>query len=1164
MSKNNFLRIAKNIPLWMLLILFVSCERDITELEPASFSTNPRVFINGFSGGLEYAAFGGSVPTAFQVDNQVTYTNTSTASMRFEVPNANDPRGAYAGGAFYTSVGRDLSGYDALTFWAKASKAATIDIVGFGNDLGEEKYKASVSNLPVNTNWQKYVIPLPDPSKLTQEKGMFFYSEGPEEGLGYTFWIDDLKFEKLGTISQPQSAILKGVNQVETSFIGVSRTLSGLQSIYNLPTGVNQAVDVAPAYFEFSSSDPAIASVDASGKVTVTGGPGNAVISANLGGVQANGSLIIQSGGEYVPAPTPAEDPENVISFFSEAYTNVPVDYYNGFWEPFQTTGSADFIVNGDRVLNYTNFNFVGIEFTSPTVDATEMTHLHLDIFIPNALSGNAQFNVELNDLTNNTGGTVSSTIRADQAQQWVSLDLPLSSFVGLNPRTHLTQIVFVDGGGNISGFYADNIYLYKKIEPPFQLSVPAPVPTREAADVVSLFSDAYTNVPVDTWRTDWSSAVLEDIEIQGNATKKYSALDFVGVETVSNQVDLSEMTHMHIDFFSQEVTQLGIKLVDFGPNGAFGGGDDAEHQVNILAPNQNEWVSLDIPLSQFAGLITKGNIAQMILVGQPTGVTTLYVDNIYFYKDPQGGGGGEVSEPTVAAPTPTRDAGGVVSMFSDAYTNVPVDSWRTDWSSAALQDIQIAGNATKKYVALDFVGIETVSSKMNLTNMTHIHLDVWSPDFTLFGVKLVDVGANAAFGGGDDTEAQVNITTPAQKQWVGIDIPLSSFTTLAARGNVAQMILVGQPTGTTTVYVDNIYFYDDAFQGGGGGGGTDEISAPAPTPGLDAADVISVFSDSYTNVTVDTWRTDWSSATLTDITVQGNAVKKYSSLDFVGIEMIANQIDASEMTHIRMDVYSKDFTLFGIKLVDFGANAAPGGGDDTEDQVNTASPAQNQWVTIDLPLSRFGNMASRSNIAQMILVGQPTGATTVYVDNILFYKAEQTGGGGGDTGTAIFGQSFDDAASVSNWERIADANSNDANIQWIAGGGVEGGAIQLTAANPSDAAGKAYIFQVANSGLDFGGKTKVKLSFDIKLGAPLVAAAVHLQTIFPGIGVTNNFDLQGQGINQNNWTTLSFEFDGVEAAANNFIMHFNLASGAVTNAGGVLLIDNIRLSGLD
>ena len=46
------------------------------------------------------------------------------ASMRFDVPNVNDADGAYAGGAFFTTVGRDLSGYDALTFWAKSVQSA--------------------------------------------------------------------------------------------------------------------------------------------------------------------------------------------------------------------------------------------------------------------------------------------------------------------------------------------------------------------------------------------------------------------------------------------------------------------------------------------------------------------------------------------------------------------------------------------------------------------------------------------------------------------------------------------------------------------------------------------------------------------------------------------------------------------------------------------------------------------------------------------------------------------------------------------------------------------------------------------------------------------------------------------------------------------------------
>ena len=57
----------------------------------------------------------------------------------------------------------------------------------------------------------------------------------------------------------------------------------------------------------------------------------------------------------------------NVISIFSEKYPNVPVNYYNGYWQPWQTTVSTDFTVNGDNILNYTIFNFVGIEYSSPT-----------------------------------------------------------------------------------------------------------------------------------------------------------------------------------------------------------------------------------------------------------------------------------------------------------------------------------------------------------------------------------------------------------------------------------------------------------------------------------------------------------------------------------------------------------------------------------------------------------------------------------------------------------------------------------------------------------------------------------------------------------------------------------------------------------------------------
>jgi hypothetical protein len=180
-------------------------------------------------------------------------------------------------------------------------------------------------------------------------------------------------------------------------------------------------------------------------------------------------------------------------------------------------------------------------------------------------------------------------------------------------------------------------------------------------------------------------------------------------------------------------------------------------------------------------------------------------VDNVYFYK---GGGGGTATEPTEAAPTPVLDAADVISLFSDAYTGVTVDTWRTDWSSATLENLSIAGNPVKKYSGLDFVGIETMANQLDVTGMDHFHIDVWSADFTFFGVKLVDFGADGAYAGGDDEEHQVNFNSPVQGEWISYDIPLSDFVNLITKEHLTQYILVGQPTGANTIFVDNIYFH--------------------------------------------------------------------------------------------------------------------------------------------------------------------------------------------------------------------------------------------------------------------------------------------------------------------------------------------------------------------
>lgn len=465
-SKKLFLKITK--PLALLLLINLGCERDISvEAVQATFSTNRIIFSDTFSAGLEYYPYLDSKFEAFSVDTEVKYQGT--ASMRFDVPNEGDRNGAYAGAIFRDdNGGRDLSKYDALTFWAKASKAATINDIGFGQDFGQNKFQVSKRGLRLTTNWVKYTIPIPDASKLKQEKGMFWYAEGPENGDGYSFWIDELQFEKLGTIAQPRPSILNGDTISVNTFIGVNINVADLNQTFNLGTGEDISISSAPGYFIFTSSNPSVASVSEIGVVEVLSA-GNSVITATLGGVEAKGSLTINSIGSFVFAPTPVRDPNNVVSIFSDHYTNTPVDFFNGYWQPYQTTQSADFSIQGDNFLNYTNFNFVGIQFANPTLNLTDKPNLHFNMYIPNSVPSNFDFLVTIVDFgpdkVNGGGDDTRQQLFVRKspsivADSWITIEFSLN---GLTPRNNVGLIIFENiNFSSLRNLYLDNIYFYK------------------------------------------------------------------------------------------------------------------------------------------------------------------------------------------------------------------------------------------------------------------------------------------------------------------------------------------------------------------------------------------------------------------------------------------------------------------------------------------------------------------------------------------------------------------------------------------------------------------------------------------------------------------------------------------------------------------------------
>lgn len=469
------------------------------------------------------------------------------------------------------------------------------------------------------------------------------------------------------------------------------------------------------------------------------------------------------------PAP-PARNEADVISLFSDSYTNIVVNEWNPGWGQSTTLTTVE--IEGNNTLLYGSLNYTGIvtDYDNPT-DVSGMTHVHFDYWTPDATALSLK-------LVNTTQDPVQEDLEAvaDLTQgSWVSVDIPLANYdIDLSG---VTQLLFESSGATV---YVDNLYFYSETaSAPLQA---APTPTANEADVISLYSDAYTNIVVNEWNPGWGqSTTLTPIEIDGNNTLRYDLLNFTGIVTdYSNPTDVSAMTHVHFDYWTTEATSLSLKLVNTTL-------DPVQEDINpVDAITYGSWVSVDFALADYD--LDLSAITQLLFESSGG---TVYIDNIYFFVQSAASG------PVTAAPTPTADAASVISLYSNAYTNITVNEWNPGWGqTTTLTDVQIEGNNTLLYEMLNFTGIVTdYGTPTDLTGMNYVHFDYWTNDATSLGLKLVNTVVNS-----EDIEYVSSVTLGS---WVSVDIPLADYSTDLS--GVTQLLF---ESSSSKVYIDNIYFY--------------------------------------------------------------------------------------------------------------------------------------------------------------------------------------------------------------------------------------------------------------------------------------------------------------------------------------------------------------------
>ncbi|PRX55341.1 PKD domain-containing protein [Flagellimonas meridianipacifica] len=649
-------------------------------------------------------------------------------------------------------------------------------------------------------------------------------------------------------------------------------------------------------------------------------------------------------------------------------------------------------------------------------------------------------------------------------------------------------------------------------------------------------------------WFTNFGDNIPEIREEGGNS------FFFANVETpdpmqpfvvnLSQVVEITQGTNYILTFNASSDRERTI-LAGIGLNEAPFSSSSPE--VTLTATTQT--FTLQLAASDF------GSANGRVLFDLAGAAGTVVLDNISLVEGGDGsdsdtGGGGTATEPTEAATTPTQDAANVISVFSNAYTDVAGTNTRAfgNDGGAVFSAVQVAGDDVWRYDNTDFVGIQN-DTGFDLTGITNFSMDIWVAEDVSFRAGLISFTTPTS-----REDVEVNLTGG---QWTTIDVAITDLVqSLGAEGPLPDDPTINQiifdvlgVDVTANIFVDNVFFYTEVV--------ATEPTVAAPTPTQDAANVTSVFSNAYTDAAGTNTRAfgNDGGAVFSAVQVAGDDVWRYNNTDFVGIQNDTG-FDLTGRTNFSMDIWVAENNSFRAGLISF---TTPTSREDVE--VNLTG---GQWTTIDVAISDLvpsagseGPLPDDPTINQIIFDVLGVDVTAdIFVDNVFFYTA----GGGGSS--ALVDETFDAATSIDSWIRAGDADtfSAEATLTFNAAEGNPDGTIELAGANTVTSAGRAYIFQNIFGGIDFSGVTDARLTFDARLGAPLTAAAIQLQTEIEGQGTVNTNDIQNQGINESTWTTITVDYTGISAGTGFFRFNVNIAAGAVVGAGTTLYIDNIRL----
>ena len=167
---------------------------------------------------------------------------------------------------------------------------------------------------------------------------------------------------------------------------------------------------------------------------------------------------------------------------------------------------------------------------------------------------------------------------------------------------------------------------------------------------------------------------------------------------------------------------------------------------------------------------------------------------------------------------------------------------------------------------------------------------------------------------------------------------------------------------------------------GGSNTGGTDDNAAD---PDENEADILSIFSDNYSDLAGTDFDPDWGQSTSVSV---ANGQINYQGLNYQGTNFSA-PIDVSGYGYFHVDFYTENSTTLQLFLVN-SADVTGTGPVETSFMLNITP---NQWNTVEIPLSAFTPIVDLTQVDQLKIVGNGS----VTWDNWYFGGVSQDDNGG-------------------------------------------------------------------------------------------------------------------------------------------------------------------------